>query len=81
VSRLNDDTSETLQQRVLPHELKLYSKVIQLFAEGKIEIKDNKALIKSYRSERKFRYHNRYGRGRPHVVNLSNHDEPRDFKE
>jgi phosphoribosylglycinamide formyltransferase-1 len=44
---LNDDTSETLQQRVLPHELKLYSKAIQLFAEGGIEIKDNEAFIKS----------------------------------
>jgi len=42
-----DDTPETLQQRVLPHEYELYSKAIQLFAEGKVEIKDNKAFIKS----------------------------------
>lgn len=44
---LPDDTPETLQQRVLPHEYELYSKAIQLFAEGKVEIKDNKAFIKS----------------------------------
>jgi phosphoribosylglycinamide formyltransferase-1 len=43
---LPDDTPESLQQRVLPHEHEAYSKVIQLFAEGKIEIKDNKAIVK-----------------------------------
>ncbi len=43
---LADDTPESLQQRVLPHEHEAYSKVIQLFAEGKIEIKDNKAIVK-----------------------------------
>ncbi len=43
---LADDTPESLQQRVLPHEHELYSKAIQLFAEGKVEIRDNKAYIK-----------------------------------
>jgi phosphoribosylglycinamide formyltransferase-1 len=43
---LPDDTPESLQQRVLPHEHEAYSKVIQIFAEGKIEIKDNKAIVK-----------------------------------
>jgi phosphoribosylglycinamide formyltransferase-1 len=43
---LSDDTPETLQQRVLPHEHQLYSEAIQLFAEDKVEIKDNKAYIK-----------------------------------
>lgn len=42
----SDDTPEGLQQKVLPHEHEAYSKVIQLFAEGKIEIKDNRAFIK-----------------------------------
>ncbi len=42
----NDDTPESLQKRVLPHEHEAYSRVIQLFAEGKIEIKDNRAFIK-----------------------------------
>jgi phosphoribosylglycinamide formyltransferase-1 len=43
---LPDDTPESLQQRVLPHEHEAYSKVIQLFAEGKIEIRDNKAIVR-----------------------------------
>jgi phosphoribosylglycinamide formyltransferase-1 len=43
---LPNDTPESLQQRVLPHEHEAYSKVIQLFAQGKIEIKDNKAIVK-----------------------------------
>ncbi len=42
----SDDTPETLQQRVLPHEHELYSKAIQLFAEEKVEVKDNKAFIR-----------------------------------
>jgi len=42
----SDDTPESLQKRVLPHEHEAYSKVIQLFAEGKIEIKDNRAFIR-----------------------------------
>lgn len=43
---LSDDTPETLQQRVLPQEHELYSEAIQLFAEERVEIKDNKAYIK-----------------------------------
>jgi phosphoribosylglycinamide formyltransferase-1 len=43
---LPDDTPETLQQRVLPHEHELYSKAVQLFAEERVEIKDNKAYIR-----------------------------------
>ena len=42
----SDDTPENLQQKVLPYEHEAYSRVIQLFAEGKIEIKDNRAFIK-----------------------------------
>jgi phosphoribosylglycinamide formyltransferase-1 len=43
---LPDDTPESLQQRILPYEHEAYSRVIQLFAEGKIEIKDNIAIVK-----------------------------------
>ena len=43
---LSDDTPESLQQRVLPSEHEAYSKVIQLFAQGKIEIRGNKAIIR-----------------------------------
>lgn len=42
----SNDTPESLQQRVLPYEHEAYSKVIQLFAEGKIEIRDNRAFVK-----------------------------------
>jgi phosphoribosylglycinamide formyltransferase-1 len=41
-----DETPEMLQQKVLPHEHEAYSRVIQLFAGGKIEIKDNRVVIK-----------------------------------
>jgi len=46
VSVSSDDTPESLQQKVLPHEHEAYSRVLQLFAEGKIEIRDNRAFIK-----------------------------------
>jgi phosphoribosylglycinamide formyltransferase-1 len=42
----DDDTPETLQQRVLKIEHKLYSQAIQLFAEDKIEISGSRAFIK-----------------------------------
>ncbi len=42
----SNDTPEILQQRVLPYEHEAYSRVIQLFAEGKIEIKDHRAIVK-----------------------------------
>ena len=41
-----DETPEMLQQKVLPHEHEAYSRVIQLFAGGKIEIKGNRVVIK-----------------------------------
>lgn len=40
------DTPESLAQRVLKVEHQLYSEAIQLFAEDKIEIRDNKAYLK-----------------------------------
>jgi phosphoribosylglycinamide formyltransferase-1 len=44
---LDDDTPESLAERVLKVEHQTYSEALQLFAEGKVEIKDNKAIIKS----------------------------------
>jgi phosphoribosylglycinamide formyltransferase-1 len=44
---LDDDTPESLAERVLKVEHQTYSEALQLFAEGKVEIKDNKAFIKS----------------------------------
>lgn len=43
---MEDDTPETLQERVLKTEHKLYSCAIQLFAEDKIEISGNRTFIK-----------------------------------
>ncbi len=43
---LDDDTPESLQERVLKTEHKLYSQAIQLFAEEKVDVKDNRTYIK-----------------------------------
>ncbi|MCJ7508389.1 MAG: phosphoribosylglycinamide formyltransferase [candidate division Zixibacteria bacterium] len=43
---LDNDTPETLQQKVLEIEHKLYSQAIQLFAEDRIEISGNRSFIK-----------------------------------
>ena len=42
----SDDTPESLAQRVLKTEHQLYSEAIQLFAEDKIEFKENRIQIK-----------------------------------
>ena len=43
---LDDDTPESLAERVLKVEHELYSQAIQLFAEDKIEVKGNKVYIR-----------------------------------
>jgi len=43
---LEDDTPESLAERVLKVEHELYSQAIQLFAEEKIEVKGNKVYIR-----------------------------------
>jgi len=43
---LDDDTPESLAERVLKVEHQTYSEAIQLFAEDKIEIRDNRTFIK-----------------------------------
>ena len=42
----DDDTPESLAERVLKVEHDTYKKAIQLFAEGRVEIKDNRSYIK-----------------------------------
>ena len=42
---LEDDTPETLQERVLKEEHKLYPRAIQLFAQGKVKIEGRRARI------------------------------------
>jgi phosphoribosylglycinamide formyltransferase 1 len=45
VQVFDDDTEETLAARILTEEHRIYPKAIQLFAEGKIEIKGRKVRI------------------------------------
>ncbi len=40
----DDDTAETLNARILKQEHKIYSRAIQLFAEGRLEIKGRRVL-------------------------------------
>lgn len=42
----NDDTEETLSARILVEEHKLYPQAIQLFAEGRLEIKGRRVFIR-----------------------------------
>lgn len=42
---LEDDTPETLQERILREEHRLYPRAIQLFAEGKVKIEGRRARI------------------------------------
>jgi len=44
---LDDDTPESLAERVLKVEHEAYSEALQLFAEDKIEIRDNRSFIRS----------------------------------
>ncbi len=43
---MDDDTPESLAERVLKVEHQAYSEALQLFAEGRVEIIDNRAFIK-----------------------------------
>jgi phosphoribosylglycinamide formyltransferase-1 len=47
VQVFDDDTEETLAARILKEEHRIYPRAIQLFAEGKIEIKGRKVRIKT----------------------------------
>ncbi|MGP8152696.1 MAG: phosphoribosylglycinamide formyltransferase [Smithella sp.] len=47
VQVFDDDTEETLAARILREEHKIYPQAIQLFADGKIEIKGRKVYVKS----------------------------------
>lgn len=42
---LEDDTPETLQERILKEEHKLYPRAVQLFAQGKVKIDGRRARI------------------------------------
>ena len=43
---LDDDTEETLAARILEQEHRLYSQAVKLFAEGRLEIRGRKVLVR-----------------------------------
>ena len=43
---LDDDTEETLAERILKEEHKIYPQAIQLFADGQLEINGRKVRVK-----------------------------------
>jgi phosphoribosylglycinamide formyltransferase-1 len=48
VSVFQDDTEETLSDRILRLEHKIYPEAIRLYSEGRIEVEDRKVKIKGY---------------------------------
>ncbi|MBN2515049.1 MAG: phosphoribosylglycinamide formyltransferase [Deltaproteobacteria bacterium] len=45
----NDDTAETLQQRILREEHRIFPQAIQFYAEGKLEIIGRKVIVKDHK--------------------------------
>lgn len=45
---LQDDTEETLSERILRYEHKIYPEAIRLFSEGRIEVEGSRVRIKGY---------------------------------
>jgi len=43
----DDDTADTLAQRILREEHKIYPQAIQLFAEGRLEIRERRVFVKN----------------------------------
>ncbi|MBI5682954.1 MAG: phosphoribosylglycinamide formyltransferase [Deltaproteobacteria bacterium] len=44
----DDDTAETLRQRILKEEHKIYPYAIQLFVEGRLEVKGRRVIVKEH---------------------------------
>jgi phosphoribosylglycinamide formyltransferase-1 len=42
----DDDTAETLNARILKQEHKIYSQAIQMYAEGRLEVRGQRVLAK-----------------------------------
>lgn len=53
-----DDTEETLSERILKEEHRIYSQAIQLYAEGKLEVVGRKVRINNYKQIDESRLHN-----------------------
>ena len=45
----DDDTEDSLSERILKEEHKIYSQAIQLYAEGKLEVVSRKVLVKDHK--------------------------------
>lgn len=50
---LQDDTEDTLSERILKEEHKIYPEAVKLYFEGRIEVKERKVLIKEDRPKEK----------------------------
>ena len=44
-----DDTEDSLSERILKYEHKIYPEAVRLFAEGRIDVRGRKVLIKDYK--------------------------------
>ncbi|MCK9229202.1 MAG: phosphoribosylglycinamide formyltransferase [Syntrophales bacterium] len=55
---LPDDTPETLQERILREEHRIYPQAIQFYAEGRIEVRGRKVIIKNRRPHPVTSFHN-----------------------
>ena len=47
----DDDTEESLSERILKHEHRIYPAAIKLFSEGRLEVKGRKVIIKNDRHD------------------------------
>jgi phosphoribosylglycinamide formyltransferase-1 len=55
---MQGDTTETLKDRILAQEHKIYPQAIQYFAEGRVEVKGKKVVIKKLETEEDFAHIN-----------------------
>lgn len=44
----HDDTEQSLSERILRYEHRIYPEAVRLFAEGRLEVRDNKVIIKGH---------------------------------
>jgi phosphoribosylglycinamide formyltransferase-1 len=58
VPAYEDDTAETLQQRILKEEHRIFPEAIQLYAEGRLEIVGRKVRVKDHRKIEEKPLHN-----------------------
>ncbi len=47
----HDDTEESLSQRILEYEHRIYPEAVRLFAEGRLEVRDKKVFIRGFKKK------------------------------